>query len=158
MISKSGQQDRNCVQVPGTEVGCWLSNKRINFSHVTRNVEGGSPSMYSSSPTCSQGLRFLLLLFSPPSLAVKVCPLVFKMPASGQEEGEMVKGKRRNQASCHLFKRFLESTCLIGPNGVMGPPLATKKAGRILTEHSACPGKEASSGKRKMESVYWEAA
>lgn len=42
----------------------------------------------------------------------------------------------------------------MGQNGVTGLSAATKEAGRIVTEHSARPGKEVSAGRREVEDGY----
>lgn len=43
---------------------------------------------------CSQGLSSFYTFFLHHPSQVSVCPLVFKMVASGEEEGKMMKGKR----------------------------------------------------------------
>lgn len=99
-ISKSRLLGRNCVQVPGTEIG-WLFNKGIYFSHVTRSVMGGGfHSLNGSSAQDAFRTELPLSFFLHHPLQLIVCPLVFKMAACGEEEGKMVKGKKWNQADC----------------------------------------------------------
>lgn len=64
----------------------------------------GLHSLYGSSAQDAVRTELLRSFFLHHPSQLNVCPLVFKMTASGEEEGEMVKGKKWNQADFHLLK------------------------------------------------------